>query len=119
MLLPCIGIPFSLAPYDSRSVLAVKGPLAPLRALDRSGPLRADPGRSGPIRGDALFARGRRDSGRANGPEGNLSAITSRLSRSGGAKLPARAAAQRRRRGSALTRPFAEATSGVLGFLIW
>ena len=52
--LPCGtggGFPFSLASYDSGSVLAVKGPLAPLRALALD--------RSGPIRGDVLFTRGR------------------------------------------------------------
>ena len=116
MLLPCIGIPFSLAPYDSRSVLAVKGPLAPLRALDRSGPIRAAPGRSGETR--CLRGEGEIRAVRT-GRKGTFRPLPAALSRSGGAKLPARAAAQRRRRGSALTRPFAEATSGVLGFLIW
>ena len=32
--------PLSLAADDSRSVLAVKGPLSPLRALDCCGPIR-------------------------------------------------------------------------------
>ena len=32
-------VPLSLALNDSRSVLAVKGPLPPLRALDGSGPI--------------------------------------------------------------------------------
>ena len=34
--------PFPLALDDPGSVLAVKGPLAPLRALDCSGPIRRD-----------------------------------------------------------------------------
>ena len=68
--------PLSLAPYDSRSVLAVKGPLAPLRALDRSGETRCLRGK-GRVLGRVLPGR--------NGSFGHISA----LSRSGGAKSPA------------------------------
>ena len=48
--------------------------------------------------------------------ERNLSAILDALSRSRGALSPRRAVAQRRSRASGLTRPLAEAISGVLFF---
>ena len=87
--------PLSLASHDSRSVLAVKGPLR------RFAPWTA-PGRS---EGMAVYeGKGRWVSGR-KGPFGH----TSVLSRSGGVGFTRRAVAERRSRESGLTCPGAEA----------
>ena len=105
--------PLSLASRDSRSVLAVKGPLR------RFAPWTA-PGRSGETR----CSRGKRGiSGRVDGSKGSLSAIPAALSRSRGAAITRRAVAQRRSRASGLTRPWAEAIRGFdsgfgLGFVV-
>ena len=63
--------PFPLALDDSRSVLAVKGPLSPLRALDCCGPIR---------RG-ALFTREKGRSGAQEARERLDSAPWRKLSR--------------------------------------